>query len=51
LREAMISPSSLLAFFDEGGVVRPGRNNGRCNYHTDERKSDKQIMHDFFFSE
>jgi hypothetical protein len=37
--------SRLLSIFDERGVVHPGRNDGRGNYHSDERKGDKQIMH------
>jgi hypothetical protein len=45
-----VSPSSLFAFFDKRGVIYPGRNNGRGNYHSDERKGDKQVVHFYFFS-
>jgi hypothetical protein len=37
--------AALFAFFEERGVINPGRNNGRGNYHSDERKGDKQVMH------
>ncbi len=45
LREA------LFAVFEGGRVVDPGRDDGRGNYHSDERKGNKQVVHDSLFSD